>query len=144
MIKPLAPLKLRTRSLYLEDLGAFAMTEPRISPQSIHARRAYPLFCILLAWGLAACSTTDQQVEEQLEHLAASEIGTQPWQLAVDELASIGRPARSSITLPGKRVEPIRAWIIATIRLPLGPDLFIAAILQVVLSNNKQPSLRHR
>ena len=72
------------------------MTEPHISPQSIHTpmkKCAYPLFCVLLAWGLAACSTTDQQVEERLEQLAASKIGTQPWQQAVDELAGIGRPA---------------------------------------------------
>ena len=43
--------------------------------------------------GFSACSTTDQQVSDLLEQLAANQIETPTWQQAIDELAAIGRPA---------------------------------------------------
>ena len=39
------------------------------------------------------CTTTEQEVAEQIEVLAANEIDSERWNLAVDELVSIGRPA---------------------------------------------------
>ena len=49
---------------------------------------------------LAACSTTEQEVAEQIEILAANEIGSEPWEQSVDELVEIGRPAaRQLMTL---------------------------------------------
>jgi len=47
----------------------------------------------LWALGFSACSTTDQQVSDRLEQLAANQIESTAWQQAVDELALIGRPA---------------------------------------------------
>ncbi len=48
----------------------------------------------LLAGALAAgCTTTDQQVERQIERLAANRIGSPSWENAVDQLVAIGRPA---------------------------------------------------
>ena len=50
-----------------------------------------------LAWflilGLSACSTTEEQVIELLEQMAAHPIDSPGWQDAVDQLAAIGRPA---------------------------------------------------
>ncbi|MBN97654.1 MAG: hypothetical protein CME16_00185 [Gemmatimonadetes bacterium] len=53
-------------------------------------RLSYPL---IFAATLAACSTTEQQVEGLIEQLAANEIGSTAWNQAVDELIVIGRPA---------------------------------------------------
>ena len=39
------------------------------------------------------CTTTEQEVAEQIEVLAANEIASERWNQAVDELVSIGRPA---------------------------------------------------
>lgn len=47
--------------------------------------------CALLV--LSACSTTDQQVDALIEQLAANPIDSPAWQLAVDGLSAIGRPA---------------------------------------------------
>ena len=47
----------------------------------------------LLLLGLSACSTTEEQVVDLLEQLAAHPIDSPGWQVAVDELAAIGRPA---------------------------------------------------
>ena len=47
-------------------------------------------FCIVTAVG---CSTTEQEVQEQIEILAANDIGSQAWTGATDELVQIGRPA---------------------------------------------------
>ena len=53
--------------------------------------------------GLAAvssCSTTEQEVAERIEILAANEIDSPAWNQSVDELAQIGRPAaRQLMTL---------------------------------------------
>ena len=72
------------------------MTGPAFSTQSIHATmKKITLFVCGALWalGFSACSTTDQQVSDLLEQLAANQIETASWQLAVDELAAIGRPA---------------------------------------------------
>ena len=51
-------------------------------------------------WALAGCSTTEQEVAEQIEVLAANEIGSEPWEQSVDNLVQIGRPAaRQLMTL---------------------------------------------
>ena len=50
----------------------------------------------LLLLGLSACSTTEEQVVELLEQMAAHPIDSPGWQDAVDQLAAIGRPANSS------------------------------------------------
>lgn len=42
---------------------------------------------------LSACSTTEQEVAEQIEILAASEIDSEPFNQSVAELVQIGRPA---------------------------------------------------
>lgn len=55
--------------------------------------RFYPVLAALTVVGLSACSTTDQQVDELIERLAANEIASPAWQQAVDELSKIGRPA---------------------------------------------------
>ena len=47
----------------------------------------------LLILGLSACSTTEEQVIELLEQMAAHPIDSPGWQDAVDQLAAIGRPA---------------------------------------------------
>ena len=41
----------------------------------------------------AACSTTEQQITEQVEQMAANPIESAAWQQAVDALAVICRPA---------------------------------------------------
>lgn len=48
--------------------------------------------CLLLA-GLTACSTTEEQVVELLEQLAANPVDSPAYQQSIDELAAIGRPA---------------------------------------------------
>ena len=59
-------------------------------------------FCLVLILPLTYCSTTEQQVDELIEVLAANEIDSPEWQRAVDELALIGRPAaRQLIALLG-------------------------------------------
>jgi HEAT repeat protein len=102
LIKTRAPLKLRPNcfsSAYdplFDELGVFVMTGPAFSTQSIHATmKKLTLFLCGALWllGFSACSTTDQQVSDLLEQLAANEIETASWQQAVDELAAIGRPA---------------------------------------------------
>jgi HEAT repeat protein len=55
--------------------------------------RRHPVLTLLFAASLSACSTTDQQVDELIERLAANEIDSPAWQQAVDELSEIGRPA---------------------------------------------------
>lgn len=50
------------------------------------------LACLLL-FGLSACSTTEEQVVDLLEQMAANPIDSPGWQQAVDDLATIGRPA---------------------------------------------------
>ena len=47
---------------------------------------------LVLSTGLG-CSTTEQEVQEQIEILAANDIGSEAWNGAVDELTLIGRPA---------------------------------------------------
>lgn len=48
---------------------------------------------VSIALNLAACTTTDETVEQQIERLAANAIGSPDWEDAVDELVGIGRPA---------------------------------------------------
>ncbi|NKB65729.1 MAG: hypothetical protein GKR89_01590 [Candidatus Latescibacteria bacterium] len=48
---------------------------------------------LLTALLLSACSTTEQQVEQQIEILAANPIVSDAWNQAVGDLATIGRPA---------------------------------------------------
>lgn len=50
------------------------------------------LTCLLL-FSLSACSTTEEQVIDLLEQMAAHPIDSPGWQQAVDNLATIGRPA---------------------------------------------------
>ncbi len=53
---------------------------------------AMRLTCLLL-FSLSACSTTEEQVIDLLEQMAAHPIDSPGWQQAVDNLATIGRPA---------------------------------------------------
>lgn len=48
--------------------------------------------CLLLV-GLTACSTTEEQVVELLEQMAANPVDSPAYQQSIDELAAIGRPA---------------------------------------------------
>ena len=60
------------------------------------------LAALALATG---CTTTEQEVAEQIEVLAANEIDSERWNQAVDELVSIGRPAARQLMVlldPGK------------------------------------------
>ena len=50
------------------------------------------LTCLLLL-GLSACSTTEEQVVELLEQMAANPVDSPAYQQSIDELAAIGRPA---------------------------------------------------
>ena len=53
----------------------------------------------LLCWlTFAACSTTEQQVDELLDTLAGNEIGSDEWNRAVDGLVEIGRPAARQLS----------------------------------------------
>jgi HEAT repeat protein len=46
------------------------------------------------------CSTTEEQVREQIEVLAANDVGAERWKAAVDDLTAIGRPgARQLVAL---------------------------------------------
>ena len=47
----------------------------------------------LLVLGLSACSTTEEQVVELLEQMAANPVDSPAYQQSIDELAAIGRPA---------------------------------------------------
>jgi HEAT repeat protein len=48
---------------------------------------------------LSACSTTEEQVRDQIETLAANEIGSQAWLDGVDELVALGRPGARQLVL---------------------------------------------
>lgn len=48
---------------------------------------------------LSACSTTEEQVRDQIETLAANEIGSQGWLDGVDELVALGRPGARQLVL---------------------------------------------
>ena len=48
---------------------------------------------LLALLSLAACSTTEQQVDNLIEQLAATPIDSDPWKMAVEGLAALGRPA---------------------------------------------------
>ena len=57
-------------------------------------RFAYLLIALLtLATGSTGCSTTEQEVEDLIEQLAANDIDSPAWSGAVDNLIVIGRPA---------------------------------------------------
>ncbi len=47
----------------------------------------------LLLLSLSACSTTEEQVVERLEQLAANPVDSPAYQQAIDDLAAMGRPA---------------------------------------------------
>ncbi len=60
---------------------------------------------ILLMAALSACSTTEEQVRDQIEVLAANDIESDGWVAGVDELSKLGRPgARQLVALldPGQ------------------------------------------
>lgn len=49
---------------------------------------------------LGACSTTEEQVREQIEIMAANEVDSERWQAAIDDLVAVGRPgARQLVAL---------------------------------------------
>ncbi len=50
-------------------------------------------FACLVLFALSACSTTEEQVVDLLEQMAAHPIDSPGWQQAVDNLSTIGRPA---------------------------------------------------
>ena len=55
--------------------------------------------CVVSALALG-CSTTEEQVREQIEVLAANDVGSERWQGAVEALTAIGRPgARQLVAL---------------------------------------------
>lgn len=56
-------------------------------------------FACLLLFGLSACSTTEEQVVELLEQMAANPLHSPGWQQAVDELSAIGRPAARQLII---------------------------------------------
>lgn len=60
---------------------------------------------ILLLALLSACSTTEEQVRDQIEVLAANEVDSDGWNQGVEELTALGRPgARQLVALldPGQ------------------------------------------
>ncbi|MBT4101191.1 MAG: hypothetical protein HOE86_26275, partial [Gemmatimonadetes bacterium] len=48
---------------------------------------------------LSACSTTEEQVRDQIETMAANDIGSQGWVDGVDELVALGRPGARQLVL---------------------------------------------
>ncbi len=56
----------------------------------IRTRILFALASMALGIG---CTTTEQEVAEQIEVLAANQIDSERWNHAVDELVAIGRPA---------------------------------------------------
>ena len=58
------------------------------------------LCCLALCAIVSGCSTTEEQVAEQIEILAANDVDTENWKGAVRDLAAIGRPgARQLVAL---------------------------------------------
>ncbi|MFH1567184.1 MAG: HEAT repeat domain-containing protein [Gemmatimonadota bacterium] len=60
--------------------------------------RTASLFPFVLA-ALCACSTTEQQVEDQIALLAANKIGSAAWNGAVEHLVGIGRPSARQLMI---------------------------------------------
>ena len=54
---------------------------------------------LLAVAGLSACSTTEQQVQDQIAVAAANDIDTEGWTGAVEQLVAIGRPAARQLIL---------------------------------------------
>ena len=75
------------------EFASQAVPSTPFHPGTIMQPRIRLKLCILMALGLAACTTTDQQVEQGIEGLAANAIGSPGWETAVDQLVAIGRPA---------------------------------------------------
>ena len=61
------------------------------SPTPLRAAIVPALLSCALAFG--ACSTTEQEVQEKIEILAANDIRSEAWNQATEELVRIGRPA---------------------------------------------------
>ena len=61
------------------------------SPTPLRAAIVPALLSCALAFG--ACSTTEQEVQEKIEILAANDIRSEAWNQATEELVLIGRPA---------------------------------------------------
>ena len=56
--------------------------------------------CFVVGALALGCSTTEEQVREQIEILAANDVGTERWKVAVEDLTAIGRPgARQLVAL---------------------------------------------
>ena len=66
---------------------------PLFHPGTIMHVRIRLMLCGLIAFGPMACTTTDQQVQQGIEGLAANRIGSAEWQASVEQLVAIGRPA---------------------------------------------------
>jgi len=62
-------------------------------------RCAHTIPLLLAAVALSACSTTEQQVRDQIAVVAANDIDTDGWTGAVDQLTAIGRPAARQLVL---------------------------------------------
>ncbi len=54
---------------------------------------------VLLVALLSGCSTTEEQVRDQIETLAANELDSPGWQSGVDELVALGRPGARQLVL---------------------------------------------
>ena len=58
------------------------------------------LCCLSLCAIVSGCSTTEEQVAEQIEILAANDVGSENWEAGVANLTAIGRPgARQLVAL---------------------------------------------
>ena len=65
---------------------------PGNSPSAALGHRATIVALVVALVGVG-CSTTEQEVQEQIEVLAANDIDSDAWKGATDELTLIGRPA---------------------------------------------------
>ena len=68
--------------------------------RSISRSLAGAVSCCVASALAFGCSTTEEQVREQIEVLAANDVGSERWQGAVEALTAIGRPsARQLVAL---------------------------------------------
>jgi HEAT repeat protein len=76
------------------------MQTPRAAPLlTVDALLRRALLCVATLT-LGACSTTEEQVREQIEILAANEVDSARWNEAVEQLVTVGRPgARQLVAL---------------------------------------------
>jgi len=83
------------RLIFADRLPFAGLSKSLVSPLG-----AGVAIALSLGSSLVGCSTTEQEVQDQIETLAANDIGSAAWNGATAELVEIGRPAaRQLVTL---------------------------------------------